>query len=67
MQLMFDCCKWDIQSEDHSVVADYPLFVEEDEWDSVTGLAEKLSQEVHSRQSKSYCPGPIYTKNSVCP
>ena len=46
MRLIFDCCKWDMQSEDHSVVADYPLFLEEQEWCRVAKLAEQLSEEV---------------------
>ena len=46
MRLMFDCCKWDIQSEDHSVVADFPLILGQEEWNSLAGHAEKLTEEV---------------------
>jgi glutathionylspermidine synthase len=46
MQVIFDCCKWDIQSEDQSVLADFPLFIEEDEWRTLAKLAEKLTGEV---------------------
>lgn len=65
VQLMFDCCKWDIQSEDHSVVTDYPLFLEEHDWKSVASLAEKLSQEVLAAEQE-LLSRPIYTQNSVC-
>jgi glutathionylspermidine synthase len=65
MQLMFDCCKWDIQSEDHSVVADYPLFVEEDEWDSVTRFAEKLSQEVLAAEQELLSRPDLHAKLSL--
>ena len=46
LRLMFDCCKWDIQSEDHSVVADFPLFLEEEEWNRLASLAEKMTAEL---------------------
>jgi glutathionylspermidine synthase len=46
MHLMFDCCKWDIQSEDHSVVADFPLILDQEEWISLADHAEKLTREV---------------------
>jgi len=62
MQLMFDCCKWDIQSEDHSVVADYPLFLEEDEWESVANLAEKLSQEVLAAEQELLARPDLHAK-----
>jgi glutathionylspermidine synthase len=65
MQLMFDCCKWDIQSEDHSVVADYPLFVEEDEWESVARLAEKLSQEVLAAEQELLARPDLHAKLSL--
>ena len=46
LRLMFDCCKWDIQSEDHSVVADFPLFLESEEWNRLANLAEKMTVEL---------------------
>lgn len=45
-RLMFECCKWDIQSEDHCVVADFPLILRHDDWSLLAGYAEKLTQEV---------------------
>jgi len=65
MQLMFDCCKWDIQSEDHSVVADYPLFLEEGEWESVASLAEKLSQEVLAAEHELLSRPDLHAKLSL--
>jgi glutathionylspermidine synthase len=55
MRLMFDCCKWDIQSEDHSVVADFPLILEQDEWTSLAGYAEKLTREVLAAERELLC------------
>lgn len=46
LRLMFDCCKWDIQSEDHSVVADFPLFLESEEWNHLASLAEIMTAEI---------------------
>jgi glutathionylspermidine synthase len=45
LRAMFDCCKWDIQSEDHCVLADFPLFLEQDAWQLVAQMAEKLAHE----------------------
>lgn len=50
LRLMFDCCKWDIQSEDHSVVADFPLFLEHEEWNHLASLAEKMTAEILSAE-----------------
>jgi hypothetical protein len=55
MRLMFDCCKWDIQSEDHSVVADFPLILEQEEWSSLAGYAEKLAREVLTAERELLC------------
>lgn len=43
--LIFDYCKWDIQSEDHSVIADFPLFLDTAEWKAVSAIAERLAAE----------------------
>lgn len=45
LNAIFECCKWDIQSGDHSVLADFPLFIEESEWDTISDLAETLADE----------------------
>ena len=55
MRLMFDCCKWDIQSEDHSVVADFPLILDQEEWNSLAGYAEKLTREVLAAEGELLC------------
>lgn len=46
LRLMFDCCKWDIQSEDHCVAADFPLILDEEQWKLIASEAEQLSREV---------------------
>ena len=45
VSMMFDCCKWDMQSEDHSVLADFPLVLEEDAWELLAKQAEQLASE----------------------
>jgi glutathionylspermidine synthase len=62
LQAMFDCCKWDIQSEDHSVLADFPLFLEKDEWASLAGLAEKLAEEVFTAERELFCKAKLHAK-----
>ncbi len=59
---MFDCCKWDIQSEDHSVLADFPLFLEPEEWASLAGLAENLAAEVLAAERELFCKSKLHAR-----
>jgi glutathionylspermidine synthase len=43
---IFDCCKWDPQVEDVSVLCDFPLVLEHGPWQILAGWAEKLAAEV---------------------
>ena len=43
---VFACCKWDIQSEDHCVLADFPLLITESAWKELRSIAQALSSEV---------------------
>lgn len=51
-QAIFDCCKWDIQSEDHCVLADYPLLLPERNWQTLKGLAENLAVEALAAEAE---------------
>ena len=42
---VFDCCKWDPQVGDVSVVARYPLLITPDAWAELVPLAEALARE----------------------
>ncbi len=42
---MFRCCKWDIQSDSHCVLADFPLILPETEWRVLCDYAEGLAAE----------------------
>jgi glutathionylspermidine synthase len=42
---IFDCCKWDAQSEDHSVLANFPLVIDEQEWKMLARWSEQLAAE----------------------
>ena len=55
IRIMFDCCKWDIQSEDHSVVADFPLMLEEEAWISLANYAEKMTNEIRAAERELLC------------
>ena len=43
---VFECCKWDVQSEDHCVLADFPLFLAKNAWRELSATAEALSNEL---------------------
>jgi glutathionylspermidine synthase len=43
---VFECCKWDVQSEDHCVLADFPLLIAESRWQELGTFAEALSREL---------------------
>jgi glutathionylspermidine synthase len=45
-QTVFEHCKWDVQSEDHCVLADFPLLIAESGWKELCALAEALSREL---------------------
>lgn len=42
---IFDYCKWDVQCEDHSVLAQFPLFIEMDATRFLNEKAEALTRE----------------------
>jgi glutathionylspermidine synthase len=46
LRTVFEHCKWDVQSEDHCVLADFPLLLAESEWKKVCVTAEALSREL---------------------
>lgn len=43
--MIFDCCKWDPQFEDVSVLADYPLSIAAAEWGELCAATEALARE----------------------
>ncbi|HZN69106.1 MAG TPA: hypothetical protein VFB66_27750, partial [Tepidisphaeraceae bacterium] len=44
-RMIFDHCKWDPQVEDVSVLAPFPLVIEETTWRELATLAESLAAE----------------------
>lgn len=44
-KIMFHGCKWDVQSEDHSVLASFPLLIERDTVKFLEKTAEALTRE----------------------
>lgn len=46
LRTVFEFCKWDIQSEDRCVLANFPLVIEESKWRDLCALAEGLSAEL---------------------
>ena len=45
LQAIFDCCKWDPQSGDRSVLARFPIVLARGEWERLAGWAEALTTE----------------------
>jgi hypothetical protein len=42
---IFECCKWDIQPEDHSVLAPFPILLEESHWRDLAKYSGAVSRE----------------------
>ena len=49
---IFALHKWDIQSEDHCVLCDFPIIVTQDAWQEVTSSAERLTAELMSAEEE---------------
>ncbi|MFH0794592.1 MAG: glutathionylspermidine synthase family protein [bacterium] len=56
---IFDCCKWDPQVEDVSVLARFPLLMEKEEWDTIARWAEELAQETLSAENELLARGDL--------
>jgi glutathionylspermidine synthase len=59
---IFDCCKWDIQSEDHCVLADYPLILESETWRGLVGLAEELAAETLAAETELVARNDLHSR-----
>jgi glutathionylspermidine synthase len=49
---IFEFCKWDIHSEDHDVLASFPLFLEQQTAEHLNRLAERLAQETIAAEAE---------------
>lgn len=67
LRVIFECCKWDIQSEDHSVLADFPLLLDEEEWNSLAVQAEKLTAEVLAAEQELLVRPDLHTRLGLPP
>ena len=45
VRAIFQCCKWDLNREDHSVVAPYALILDREHWVTVAEIARRLAKE----------------------
>jgi glutathionylspermidine synthase len=59
---MFDSCKWDVQSRDHSVLANYPLFLRADSWSEISRTAEALSAETLAAEHEIFVRPELHTR-----
>jgi glutathionylspermidine synthase len=62
LSAMFDCCKWDAQSQDRSVLANYPLFLGEGEWNAIARDAESLSAEVLAAEREIFLRSELHSR-----
>lgn len=51
-RLIFDYCKWEVQCEDQSVIADYALVLPESCWEDLVAWAEALSRETLTAEAE---------------
>jgi glutathionylspermidine synthase len=42
---IFECCKWDVQREDHCVIAPFALVLARDHWRTIAAMASRLAHE----------------------
>ena len=59
---VFECCKWDVQSEDHCVLAEFPLLIAESRWQELRALAEALSCELAAAERELLRRRNLYVK-----
>lgn len=52
LRTIFECCKWDPQVEDTSVLATYPLLLPKPVWAELSQLAESLASETIAAESE---------------
>jgi glutathionylspermidine synthase len=52
LRAVFDCCKWDVQSEDHCVLADFPMYLEAEAWQVLAEAAESLAREAQGAEAE---------------
>jgi glutathionylspermidine synthase len=49
---IFDCCKWDPQIEDVSVLCNFPLVLKRSEWQTLSALARQLAVEARAAEQE---------------
>ncbi|HMI52657.1 MAG TPA: glutathionylspermidine synthase family protein [Candidatus Saccharimonadales bacterium] len=49
---IFEFCKWDIHSEDHDVLASFPIFLGQETAEHLNQLAERLAQETIAAEAE---------------
>ncbi len=51
-RMIFECCKWDPQFGDRSVLASFPLVIDEAEWSRLAASAEQLAAETAAAEQE---------------
>jgi glutathionylspermidine synthase len=59
--MMFEDCKWDVQCEDHEVLADFPLILDENAFRELGEIAEGLSRELFDAEEELLCQTQLHS------
>jgi glutathionylspermidine synthase len=65
VRAIFDCCKWDPQVEDTSVLAPFPLVLTESAWRELSRLAESLSREALAAERELLSLLPLHSTLAI--
>jgi glutathionylspermidine synthase len=65
-EMIFSCCKWDIQAGDHCALARFPLLLAVEEWQRLARWAEQLSTEALAAEQE-LCRRPQLLKRLGLP
>src|SRR5215471_2531235 len=62
LETIFECCKWDVQSEDHCVLAEFPLLITQSGWQQLSAIAEALSRELAAAERELLARKDLHNK-----
>src|SRR5215468_8356349 len=67
LRTIFDCMKWDPQVQDVSILADVPLILNREAWQTIADLAEKLAAETLAAEQELICKPELHGQLGLPP
>src|SRR5258708_639618 len=67
LRTIFDCMKWDPQVQDISILADVPLILTRQAWQTIADLAEKLAAETLAAEQELICTPTLHAQLGLPP